>query len=670
MAKDDGEPQPPSMDSAQVSALAHEVMVTRAAETQGAPWGPLNPLSMLAAPAALGMAAALNQRSSRALADAQALPSTFGPYVFLRRLGGGALGEVYLAAPLATVSQHTQPAPPAQRALTSLVAIKLLYAPASDPAAQEIAHRTRQMTTLRHARIIPLHELITLQNRLGLVMGFAPRGSLGDALNRRDGRRLVLPLGAHVVAQVIAQVGQALTALHAAGLAHGDLTPNNIFIRSRTDGAPNVAIGDVGQGAIAPAIAQALEHEIPHTDELRAWVALQRRFAAPERVVTGATPATDQYALAALAYFLLTGSTPAAALTTAAGDANVPILPPSHRNPQLPAAADAVVLRGLAPEPDERFPSVAVFTHELAATLLPARTLATRASVSRDEQSSRRVKARAQPTRSTSLRRPLILATVLAVLLALCVVSVGVYAFSGIGAYHPPGSINLSDDSGPTVTPTPTLSPGERLAIATATTLQGGTPVFSDALDGSSHRWATTTTANGRVFYGADGRLDLSDAGSGALTEDDPSHTMQGDALVQVEISFIAGNASDLAGLRFFVTQNSDKTSSYLAYLITANGHYALWLNQHGQRSTLVSGYTTVLVTGLNQTNTLAALADGPDGEVTLFANGQVIAQVYLPTDYAGPTSGAFGLIAVSKGVDVAYARYAVYAGVSLAPTP
>ena len=56
---------------------------------------------------------------------------------------------------------------------------------------------------------------------------------------------------------------------------------------------------------------------------------------------------TDQYSLAALCYELLTGRRPLGSFP-----------PPSQLNPRLPAKLDAVILRGLAEEPKNRFASV------------------------------------------------------------------------------------------------------------------------------------------------------------------------------------------------------------------------------------------------------------------------------------------------------------------------
>src|SRR5579875_3282904 len=688
------QPQTPARELCQAHDGPQTLAVGAAPDTP--PDEQADPLTLTSAPDVVGSAEALNRAlkplqvkantpTSAAAPvvapllppspEAAPFPTTFGPYVLLRRLGAGALGEVYLAAPRRAEAAQARTAPPTQRTLDSLVAIKILYAPADDPAAQEVARRTTQAASLVKAHAIPLYELITTGNRLGVVMGFAPRGSLGDALNRRDEGQLTAPLRARVVARLVAQLGVALAALHAGGLAHGDLTPNNIFVHRGADGGPNVALADMGQGALAPEVAQALTQEAPQTDELRAWAALQRRFAAPERATTGAatgaTPAGDQYALAMLAYLLLTGRAPEAATYT--DQTSISFSPP---HPALTPEVDAILKCALSPQPDARYPTIEAFTRALTTALDP--TLATPlvapevAPTETPEAPAIQPPAQAPtrgapiPTPPANLRRPLILATTLALIIALCIVSVGVYAFSGVGVYHPPASVTLGTASGPTVTPTPTLTPGEQFASAAAARLLQQTPVFSDPLNGSAKTWATSAG----VFYAADGSLHLATSSVAPLVVDDPSNTTQSEPLVQVTLSFVKGNASSLAGVRFFISQNADKTYSFMAYLIAPYGHYSLWLNEHGVWTVLISGYTAALNKGIGHTNTIAALADGPDGVITLFANGQVIAQVYLPSDYTGPTGGTLGLIVLSKNVEAAYTRYAVYAGAVPTATP
>jgi eukaryotic-like serine/threonine-protein kinase len=96
-------------------------------------------------------------------------------------------------------------------------------------------------------------------------------------------------------------------------------------------------------------------------------------YMAPEQWSRQPVPATDQYALAIMAYQLLTGHMPFQGrmeqimyhyINTA------PLAPIKH-NPTLPLAVDNVLLRALAKQPEERFPSIMDFAHALQQALQP-----------------------------------------------------------------------------------------------------------------------------------------------------------------------------------------------------------------------------------------------------------------------------------------------------------
>jgi hypothetical protein len=95
-------------------------------------------------------------------------------------------------------------------------------------------------------------------------------------------------------------------------------------------------------------------------------------YMAPEQLGNKPVPASDQYALAIMAYELLTGRTPfegAMPQVMIYQHANVVPDPPSTVNSSLPQALDAVILRALAKKPEERFRSVREFAQAFAAAL-------------------------------------------------------------------------------------------------------------------------------------------------------------------------------------------------------------------------------------------------------------------------------------------------------------
>jgi serine/threonine protein kinase len=88
---------------------------------------------------------------------------------------------------------------------------------------------------------------------------------------------------------------------------------------------------------------------------------------APEQWTGNPVPATDQYALAVMAYQLLTGTMPFQGKLHSVMYQHLQEhpQPPSGLNPNLCAAIDTVLLRALAKKSEERFPSIQEFAHAL-----------------------------------------------------------------------------------------------------------------------------------------------------------------------------------------------------------------------------------------------------------------------------------------------------------------
>lgn len=634
----------------------------------------------------------------------------FGAYRLLRHIGGGALGEVYLALRPPTATPPPSASSSRLTGFASQVAIKVLRAPISDPFAQAVARQSQMAAELRQSHIIPIYEALADGERLGVVMAFAPGGSLGDTLSGRNGKSLPLPLEVGVVLRLVMQIGRALAALDAAGGVHGDLKPENIFVRTSSSGSPLAVISDFGQAAGVPLIAQTLANGAAFSDEQRQWTNDHLRYAAPERLLGPALPASDQYTLAAIAYLLLCGRPPIAGEGQAllAGIANSAAPAPSQINRALPAAVDSVLLRALAKQPDDRFADVRSFAEALDEALgvavgVVAGPGATAAGAGyaagdvtmqfsrlADSSPARRpadqrgvaTAVASMPRRATqppasapttpdevdlpddaprSLRRPLAIATALALIIALVTCGVTAYVFAAGPLYNPQGIAGFGgpNSNDATATPEATIPPRARAAVAQFALAVQQPPIFSDALDGQAARWAT---ANGRIFYRGK-RLYLNNPNATTIVAvDDPNQTSQSVMVARVDVTLVQGRPGDLAGLRFFVTANSDGSSSFFAYFISPDGGYALWLNQQGGWSTVISGYSSALRAGLGQTNTLAVLANGPQGVITLFANNRYVAQVKLGPNFTGPIAGAMGLIVLNAGVEAAYAHYAIYA--------
>src|SRR5262249_47678393 len=144
----------------------------------------------------------------------------------------------------------------------------------------------------------------------------------------------------------ILDVIEGLEAAHQLGLVHRDVKPSNCFLEA--DG--RVKVGDFG---LAKSLVQESHLTQPGTF-LRTAL-----FASPEQIKCEAVDAqSDVYSVAATLYFLLTGRAPFQAAETMATLARkLSEEPPPMRSlrPELPAALDKVVLRGLARDRKRRW---------------------------------------------------------------------------------------------------------------------------------------------------------------------------------------------------------------------------------------------------------------------------------------------------------------------------
>jgi eukaryotic-like serine/threonine-protein kinase len=239
--------------------------------------------------------------------------------------------------------------------LERIVAVKLL----SEHYADNEATRGRfTREALAAARLSNAPSTVTIFDvgehggRPYIVMEYLPGGSLADRLKAR---------GAQPVGRTLEWLGQAAAALDAAhrgGIVHRDVKPANLLLDE--DGRVKVADFGVASAAGLGSFTEA------------GTVVGTAGYLAPEQARgERALPASDLYALAVVAYELLTGARPferESATAEALAHVSAPIPPASAANPDLPREVDDVLARGLAKDPAHRYPSGA----ELVAALRDA----------------------------------------------------------------------------------------------------------------------------------------------------------------------------------------------------------------------------------------------------------------------------------------------------------
>ena len=176
------------------------------------------------------------------------------------------------------------------------------------------------------------------------------------------------PLPREDVARIVMEIADALAAAHAAGVVHGDLKPDNIRYDPDTH---RIELVDFGVGATPSAAGEQLLTR-------GGFIIGSLLYVAPETIGgESASPAADQYSLATIAYFLLTGrlpypaKTPREMFTQLLSQAPIP-LSQVRSDLQFEPTVEAVVMRGLAKQRDDRYPSVITFATELRQALLDA----------------------------------------------------------------------------------------------------------------------------------------------------------------------------------------------------------------------------------------------------------------------------------------------------------
>ena len=188
----------------------------------------------------------------------------------------------------------------------------------------------------------------------------------GEILERYAKRNAPLPR--EEVARIVIQIGDAVQAAHSAGIVHRDLKPDNVMYDPESH---QVKLLDFG---IAAATDTAPDERLTRAGFFVGTL----MYVAPE-ALSGelVTPAADQYSLATIAYFLLTGSLPYLAKTPREMFTQLLSQPPIPLNRARPnlvfgPQVEAVIMRGLAKQPTDRYPDVISFATDLRKALLSA----------------------------------------------------------------------------------------------------------------------------------------------------------------------------------------------------------------------------------------------------------------------------------------------------------
>ncbi|HET8913916.1 MAG TPA: serine/threonine-protein kinase, partial [Ktedonobacteraceae bacterium] len=276
---------------------------------------------------------------------------SLGRYKLIRILGRGGMGEVYLAD---------------DPRMNRQVAIKVMRGEASAyPNLESAKHAAllfeREMQTissLDHPHILPIfdygEDTIEGISFTYMVMPYRTEGALDTWLRERTSTGLLSP---QEVAEFIMQIGSALQHAHERHVIHQDVKPSNFLVRLNEERPqlPDLFLADFGVARFTSA-----------TSNSSQTIRGTPTYMAPEQWEGQPTYATDQYALAIMAYELLVGRPPFDGGPSPMMFKHMTVQPvaPTSMNPYLPSGLDAVVLRGLAKNPAGRYPNVLEFARD------------------------------------------------------------------------------------------------------------------------------------------------------------------------------------------------------------------------------------------------------------------------------------------------------------------
>jgi serine/threonine-protein kinase len=286
-----------------------------------------------------------------------------GGYRVIEQLGTGGMGVVY-------VGEH--------ELIGKRAAVKVLLPELSRDAGvvRRFFNEARAATQVRHPGIVEVFDF-----------GYASDGSAyivmellhGETLAARLHNQGRVPVSTSI--RLVQQIAGALGAAHTAGIVHRDLKPENVFIVSDPDvtGGERAKVLDFGIAKLAGDMS---------AEELKTRTGAvigTPRYMAPEqcRGARQVDHRADLYALGCIVYEMLCGRPPF--LEQGIGDLFaahmfMPPQPPSTIEPSISPALEAVILGLLAKDPEQRFPSAAVFLQALDQSVMAEDAPGARAS--------------------------------------------------------------------------------------------------------------------------------------------------------------------------------------------------------------------------------------------------------------------------------------------------
>ncbi len=343
-------------------------------------------------------------------------------YRILSKIGGGAMGEVYVA-------EDTQ--------LGRRVAIKFPVVTADEHQYRSrFLREARSASTLSHPHIAAIHDYgETTDGHPFLVMELVDGPNLSEYLHERG-----LPLTRAL--EIIEDIADALSEAHHMGIIHRDIKPSNVAINHRGE----VKVLDFGLAK------QVLDEPTAMADQdAQTLLAARTRsgaivgtpmYLSPEQAMGSMVDGrSDLFALGSVLYECITGRPPfngGGPIEIAAQVIHVDPPPPSSINPRVPDQLDRIALKALAKNRDERYQNAAELIDDLRIV---------RAALDFSETPTRRMSvvmqnghSSALMTFSNTMRRPRLSLAFFAVAVVLPLIAISSYYFLSRQKTHIPAA--------------------------------------------------------------------------------------------------------------------------------------------------------------------------------------------------------------------------------------
>ncbi|MGA3041725.1 MAG: protein kinase, partial [Bryobacteraceae bacterium] len=276
-------------------------------------------------------------------------------YLIGKALGHGGFGITYLAWDIGLDTRlavkEYMPAGVAGRT------DRIKAAPLSDTAKEEyewglerFLEEARLLKKSNHPNIVTVDTVFRDNGTAYLVMEYLQGANFAEFLRRRGG---TIPFAEAL--EIMSPVMDALAAVHALGIVHRDVSPENIFIPKRG----KIKLIDFG------AARNALSHKSRNLSAiLKGGYAPEEQYRASGKQ----GPWTDVYATAATLYRAIAGKVPVPSLDRQAEET---LEPPSQLGAAIPPSAESALMKAMAVRADQRFQSMEEFKSALTGGTLP-----------------------------------------------------------------------------------------------------------------------------------------------------------------------------------------------------------------------------------------------------------------------------------------------------------